>query len=182
MSWELPILVHNGVARIRAHTASPYKMRVAGLLDHLGRAGGLHDLFGLVLRRFDQLFVIVVKIESDVRDRQTEAVFVFREGDLVILPRKDLAKQSKRSPVVVVHHLAPQSPAPRFLGGKHLLPKSLRKWSYGLDRKAPGKIVLGIGLVELLSERMSRRRLVHANRLVEAAQNDISGLRHEIAP
>ena len=61
------------------------------------------------------------------------------------------------------------------------LPNAIGQRADCLNRKAAGKIILRIGLVELLGKRMRGRRLVHADRLIEAAENDVASLRHQIA-
>ena len=47
--------------------------------------------------------------------------------------------------------------------------------------KPRAKSFFGIGLVELLGQRVRGRRLVHAHRLIEAAQHHVAGLRHQVA-
>ena len=84
-------------------------------------------------------------------------------------------------PVVVVHHFAAQSPAPGFLGGEHLLAEGDGQRTDGLDGEAAGEVILRIGLVELFGERVGRRRLVHADWLIEAAEHDVARLRHQVA-
>ena len=96
-------------------------------------------------------------------------------------PGEDFAEETEGGPVVVVHHLATQAPAPGLLRGHHLLAEGQRQGANRLDGEAAGEVVFGVGLVELLGECVRGRGLVHADGLVEAAEDYVSGLRHEIA-
>ena len=46
--------------------------------------------------------------------------------------------------------------------------------------KPRAKSRLRVGLVELLGQRVGRRRLVHAHQVGEAAEHDVAGLRHQV--
>ncbi len=122
-----------------------------------------------------------MQIEGDVCDAQSEAVGLVGERDAVIGPGEDLTEQTKGGPVVVVHHFAAQAPAPGFLRGHHLLAEGDGERPDGLNGEAAREVILRICLVELLGERVRRRSLVHAHRLIEAAEDDVAGLGHQIA-
>jgi hypothetical protein len=67
-------LVDNGSARIVAHARRSDQVRVASFLHHFGCAGGKHHFHCFILRSFDELVVIVMEIEGDVRRANAELI------------------------------------------------------------------------------------------------------------
>ena len=73
-------LVDDRSARVGAHARRSDEMRVAGFLHDFSGAGGMHHFHRLFFRRFDQLLVVVVKVEGDVRHANSELVASLRPG------------------------------------------------------------------------------------------------------
>src|SRR5579884_345931 len=82
--------------------------------------------------------------------------------------------------MVVVHHYLSESPAPGSLGHHHLLGKCDGQRPDRLHGETAGKVSSWIGLVELLGEGVRRRPLVEPDELRKTAENDISGLHHQV--
>ena len=84
-------------------------------------------------------------------------------------------------PVVVVLHRLPQRPPPRPLGRGDLLGESDRQRPDRLDAEAAYEVALGVGLVEgLRSMALAGGRLVHPYQLIEATEDDVARLDHQV--
>ncbi len=178
---RLPEAINHRRARVIAHARRPNQMRVARFLHHLKGARRPHHLFDLLFAKFDHLFIVVVQIKGHMRHRQTVLVFgLFIQCHAVIRPGQNLAEQAQRAPVVIIHHLAAQRPAPGALGGDKLLSKGNRLRPDGLNGEAARKIAPGVGLVKLLGQRVRGRGFIHADQVFKLAQNYIARLRHQV--
>src|SRR5579883_58551 len=167
-------------AWIVAHARPADKMGVAWLLDDLARASGVENLLRFGYARSRDLAIVLVQAKGHFRYAQAETIFLFSQFHAVIFPGQDFTEHTERRPVVVVHHDAPQAPAPGAHGHHHLLAKGNGQRSYGLDGEAANKVILRIGFVELLGERVGRRRFIHAHQFLEAPQYDIADLDHQV--
>ena len=79
MSCVRPILVHDRCARVVAHARRADQMRVAGLLHDFLGARRPHHFHRLILAELDQLLIVIVKIESDLRDGNAESIRFVRQ-------------------------------------------------------------------------------------------------------
>ncbi len=158
-------------------------MGEAGLLNDVGGAGGPHDFHDFILTELDHFFVVVFEGEGDFGDGEAEAIFFVGAGsefDAVVFPGEDFAEQAEGGPVVVVHHHAAEAPSPESFGGHGLFGEGDGERADGLDGEATDEVAFRIGLVEFFGECVSGWRLVHADEVVEASEDDVAGLDHEV--
>ena len=175
--WSASTTPSSGRVAIRA---PPTRWAYRSMVMTSCGAGGVQDGLHRLLRGAHQLPVVVALGVGEVRDGQAVPVGLVGEGDPVAGVGEEFAERAEGGPVHVVAHVLPQRFAPVSLRGDVFGPGD-RQRADGLDGPAALVGLARVGLVELFAADLRRRRLVHADLVVEPAGGLRGALHHQVA-